>query len=161
MSNVEPSNPCAPVKLESTILQDLYRYWSKVAGERKVITRREVDPTGMGPQVLPWVILFDIEREPRRYRYRLMGTRMTEFIGRDLTGEYLDEQPGLGPVLPDLQEFYGTVAISACPGRHEGDFVGADGHRTRAERLAIPLGPAEDEIDCLLAGFAFPDKEPD
>lgn len=54
--------------------------------------RRDIDPAAMPPRLLPHMQLIDVERTPRlRYRWRLMGTHITEIMARDSTGRYWDE----------------------------------------------------------------------
>jgi hypothetical protein len=41
------------------------------------------------------LFLLDVNRDPRRFEYRLVGTEFSRLIGRNLTGRYLDEvHPG-------------------------------------------------------------------
>ncbi|MED5358353.1 MAG: PAS domain-containing protein [Pseudomonadota bacterium] len=36
------------------------------------------------------IALIEVESNPRRYRYRLVGTQITAAVGRSLTGRYFD-----------------------------------------------------------------------
>jgi len=51
--------------------------------------RGDLDPIEI-PLLLPNIMLVDVE-EPRRFRYRLIGTDCTQSHGFDATGRYLDE----------------------------------------------------------------------
>jgi hypothetical protein len=43
------------------------------------------------PRILPYLLISDVEHEPFGIRYRLVGTRVVEATGMNLTGCYLDE----------------------------------------------------------------------
>lgn len=42
-------------------------------------------------RLLPYLLISDVEHAPFRIRYRLVGTRVVEATGLDITGRYLDE----------------------------------------------------------------------
>jgi len=68
----------------------LYDHWSKLAGAEAMPSRRSIRPHDF-PRLLPNVSLIAIERAPRRYRYRLAGTRLRDIFDREVTGLYLDQ----------------------------------------------------------------------
>jgi hypothetical protein len=71
---------------------ELWNWWRD--GERHATPRKrsDFDPTEY-PRVLPGITLFEVERNPWRFRIRLVGTRIAEETGLDTTGYYLDELP--------------------------------------------------------------------
>lgn len=71
----------------------LFDYWHSIApGENSLLPgRRHFDPLAV-PRLLPYLILYDVERQPRlRLRFRLVGTMVGQWIGTELTGYYTDE----------------------------------------------------------------------
>lgn len=66
--------------------------WQKAMGERTFPPSSALGPLELKP-VLPDVHIYDIARQPPRYRVRLIGTRMTDHIGRNLAGKPVDEIP--------------------------------------------------------------------
>jgi hypothetical protein len=62
----------------------LYRYWDRIRGQRRMPTRSDVDPVDIA-RILPVVGL--IERRDEGYFWRLIGTEIAEHFGRHLTGE--------------------------------------------------------------------------
>jgi hypothetical protein len=60
------------------------------------------------PRLLPYVFLVDVEREPQRFRFRLVGTQICAWAGRDATGLYTDE-PAFGPNGGTLTRQYAEV----------------------------------------------------
>jgi hypothetical protein len=70
--------------------RQLYDHWATLAGGQGMPARRAIRPHDF-PRLLPNVSLISIERAPRRYRYRLAGTRLRDIFDREVTGLYLDE----------------------------------------------------------------------
>ena len=74
----------------------LYRLWLKKRTAVSAECRGELpgrgafDPLEM-PELLPSLTLFDVEREPLRFRIRLVGTAIVAAMGKDTTGLYLDQ----------------------------------------------------------------------
>jgi hypothetical protein len=69
----------------------MYRYWQQRRPAPDVLPgRQHIDPLDF-PDLLPGIWLLDVQREPLRFRYRLVGTRIVEGIGREVTGQWLDE----------------------------------------------------------------------
>ncbi len=52
--------------------------------------REDFDPVEF-PRVLGNITIFDVERDPWRFRVRIVGTRIVQETGRDTTGVCLDE----------------------------------------------------------------------
>jgi hypothetical protein len=68
----------------------LWRWW-RAPDRHGVPPRREdFDPIEF-PRALGNITIFDVERDPWRFRVRIVGTRIVEDTGRDTTGVYLDE----------------------------------------------------------------------
>jgi hypothetical protein len=76
-------------EISSELIQRFHRYWLQICRNGRLPGRADVDPSNF-KRILPNVILAEIEQDPFRVRYRLCGTRITEFCG-NLTGRYLDE----------------------------------------------------------------------
>ena len=74
----------------SEMLVGLHGYWDSKRAGRLMPSRDEIDAAEI-PQVMPSVMLCDVELGPLRFRYRLVGTRVTELVHRDVTGRYIDE----------------------------------------------------------------------
>lgn len=70
-------------------LEQAYRYWQAKAADRRLPSRRDIDPTEI-PALLPDVMLVD-RLDNGRYRYRLIGTENASAHGINATGRFLDE----------------------------------------------------------------------
>jgi hypothetical protein len=65
-------------------------HWRRLKGDRPVPLRDALDP-GDIKELLPSIMLVDLEQEPLRVRYRLVGTEVVTWSKLDFTGLYLDE----------------------------------------------------------------------
>lgn len=63
--------------------------WNRMRGAREMPTREEVRPEVLRGH-LGWVSLIDVERDPLRFRFRLVGTSVAAGLSRDSSGKYLD-----------------------------------------------------------------------
>ncbi len=76
-------------ELGSSIGTELYAYWERKRGSRRMPARADIDPADL-KRILPNIILTRIERDGR-VRYTLVGTRCVAHAGMDYTNHYLDE----------------------------------------------------------------------
>ena len=73
-------------QMRSRRVQRLHEYWrAKSGADDPVPRRRDIDPVEL-PDLLPNLMLVDVERNPLRFRYRLVGTRVVDFSYHDFTG---------------------------------------------------------------------------
>lgn len=66
-------------------------YWNTLHQDGRLPARSDIRPRDI-IDILPHIVLNDvIPGPPVRYRYRLVGTRVTEYYGFDPTGRMFDE----------------------------------------------------------------------
>ncbi|MEQ8395988.1 PAS domain-containing protein [Thalassobaculum sp.] len=83
-------------------LRDLVRYWIRIHPGTRLPGRQDFDPLDI-PKVLKHLVLVDVERDPFRFRIRLMGTAVVDAFGNDFTDSYLDE------VFENFHQTYGSM----------------------------------------------------
>jgi hypothetical protein len=71
-------------------LARFYEYWLAIAPPGKLPGRQHFDPLDI-PELLPRIWMLDVLHEPRRFRYRLAGTKEVETLQREVTGRWFDE----------------------------------------------------------------------
>lgn len=79
-----------PQEMATQVLK-LHDYWRSRTGERDIPDRRDLDPLADIPSLLSNVWLLDIESDPRRYRYRLLGSGLARPGPNSKTGTLLHE----------------------------------------------------------------------
>jgi hypothetical protein len=98
-------------QVTSERVKEFHRYWRSKSADG-LPPRRAIDPVEI-PRLLPYLVIADIEREPLRIRYRLVGTRVAEANGSDFTNRYLDECNFA--VEPILTECYRQLLATRAP----------------------------------------------
>ncbi|HEX6980222.1 MAG TPA: PAS domain-containing protein [Alphaproteobacteria bacterium] len=134
-------------------LRELYDYWHRVRGARDVPLRSDIDPLDMRG-VLGHVVLFDVERDPIRFRYRLVGTELARVRGVDLTGRYIDEV-SIFSAHDAIIRFYTRVVTEPCIGLQRGPDTLFDARVGCMFRLSLPMSSDGRAIDMILGGFEY------
>jgi len=80
----------------SNLIEQGLDYWDSKRAGRRMPARRDIEPTEI-LELLPYVVLIDVERSPVDFRYRLMGTAVAARFGHDHTGARFTALPQHGP----------------------------------------------------------------
>jgi hypothetical protein len=132
-----------------------YDYWVALRGDRAMPSRKDLDPLQIGTEFLPNLMLIDVLREPRRYRYRLIGTHVVTASGEDRTGRMF-ENVGFFKVHPVVVEQYGRVADTGQPLYSLEAFSNfVSGSTYEVDRLLLPLSSDGRTVDMLVVLFHF------
>jgi len=67
-----------------------YDYWASLCGGRSMPSRKDIDPLHIPPAYLPNLMLIEVLQDPRRYKYRLIGTHVVTASGEDRTGRVFE-----------------------------------------------------------------------
>jgi hypothetical protein len=136
--------------LHSPKLQRVFNYWQRLATAGILPSRRQISPLELPPDTLANILLLDIEDgRRRRYRWRLIGTHVTEALGRDATGQYWDELYSAA-VLPEMQKSVDWIIEHGRPLRSSGlaRFAGKD--HMLFESVEMPLSSDGSTVDMIL-----------
>lgn len=90
-------------------LARLYTYWNEKRGPRLMPSRVDIDPCDI-PWALPHIFLVEAVPPPNHYRYRIHGTALAEFHGKDFTGLAIHETVAPADAEVVLYAFDGIVA---------------------------------------------------
>jgi len=69
---------------------ELIRYWLSIHPGDRLPGRQHFDPAGI-PRLLKSIVLTEVERDPHRFKVRVLGTAVADAFGRDFTGKFMDE----------------------------------------------------------------------
>jgi hypothetical protein len=97
----------------SRMVRALHAWWLAHRGPSGIPDRRDLDPAALRA-LLPNLFIADVEPQPFRIRYRLVGTKAVQVIGFDITGRYLDELLTVAPEVPWM-DYYRIVYDSREP----------------------------------------------
>lgn len=135
-------------------IRTLFRYWNEIAGGG-VPCRDEIDPSRLKP-LLPHILLVDLEGEPFRVRYRLVGTEVVLYSGMEFTGRYLDELMFDDFVEAELLRSYRMVREARKPGFGRATLEVAGHTALNTEYLICPLRGDSVSVDkCIVVEEYF------
>ncbi len=149
--------PAVDVSSWHPALQELYRYWCAIHPGDALPGRQHLDPVDLC-RFLPRVWLLDVQREPFRLRYRLVGTHICEMAGRELTGQWLDEAHPAAKLDPSIFGRFQQVAATGLPIRRRGKpklFLRHKADFTEIENAVFPLASDGKTVDMILAYTIF------
>jgi hypothetical protein len=132
----------------------LFEYWQGVLRDGAPPQRTEIDPSAI-KDILPFVLLGDIEPDPFRVLFRLIGTGVAEFSRQDFCGRYLDEL-----VYDARDSVEWRICYEYIHGRHVG-VVGdnvisyTDGRAATYEFAILPLARGHDPVGSFIAVEAY------
>jgi hypothetical protein len=130
----------------------IYRYWDSKRRGRAMPQRPDIDPSEIA-RLLPNIFMVDVEREPLRFRYRLIGTAICEFLGRDFTGRTIDAVNYRPEQAAELQKINGTVVETARPVACKGTIFYVPGREwLLTEAILLPLGKDGINADIIIGG---------
>lgn len=137
----------------SEALRQLNQYWLSQLDNRPLPRRADIDPTEI-PHLLRYVVLINVEREPLRLRFRLVGTHITDAVGRDSNGRYFDEVYE-EEILTGLLQQYGNTVESKRPARHFSRAIFAGKDFRHYESIHLPLSEDGESVNMMLVGLQF------
>ncbi len=148
-------------ELPDPVLQRLYAYWASLRGPRDAPSRAQIDPVDIPRDILPDLLLTEVLRPDggRRYRFRLVGSRVAELAGRDPSRQYLDE------VLPTafgyrdyIVRLYDAIDDIRRPLYSRSRYITFDTSQAperETHRLMLPLMDDSGQITHVLAAQVF------
>lgn len=138
----------------------LLELWRERRHEGRLPARADFDPRELASH-LGWIVLTDVEDDPLRFRYRLIGSNVAEMAGRDMTGRYLDDiyTP---EVFRIVTAGYRAAIELRQPVRVHGRFHQVDRGYMTLESLELPLSSDGRRVDMLMVRdcIAFAEDQP-
>ncbi len=133
----------------------LYRYWRSIhPGGDSLPGRQHVDPVELAagqPRLLQHLWLVDVERQPLRFRLRLVGSAvyMTSPFAR--TGRYVDEFIDPASRTETLLTSFTRLVETRQPEFRRGSpRIPSSRHARELARLSLPLAADGNTIDMIL-----------
>jgi hypothetical protein len=97
----------------SPMVRALRTWWLTHCVDTDVPDRRALWPGDIA-ELLPCVLIAELEPDPFRIRYRLVGTKVVTVAGFEFTGRHLDEFQRAGAGVP-WEDYYRTVIATRQP----------------------------------------------
>ena len=143
--------------LTDEALRGLTDYWRSIGEGRPVPLRRSFEPMSI-PSLLPDVCIVEQTRPARRFRYRLIGTRVAEKAGFDATGRFLDEL-GCGTTITFVIKLLERCVELRQPVASLSSFGSGGRAHLVVRRVFLPLTLGRGSVDQILCGQTF-DQRP-
>jgi hypothetical protein len=135
-------------QIKDVRLRLLFSLWTAEIASGRIPSKDFVDPNKLG-DLMGWLFLFRVERDPLRFFYLLYGSKLGRRLNLDLTLKYADEHPD--PAAREgIIDILTAVATTGRPHR---------GISTRrifdqvlsTEGMALPLRGPDGSIDHIVA----------
>lgn len=132
-----------------------FLYWRSIHPASGLPGRQHFDPLAIH-SLLPGVWLLDIQREPFRLRYRLVGTEAVEAIGAEVTGQWMDEAHTAVAREPEYMNRYRSVVEQRLPSWRRGvPRLWTHKRYATLENMVVPLASDGETVDLLVALTVF------
>jgi hypothetical protein len=134
----------------------LLSYWRSKRRPSLLPGRRHIDPVEIRRDILPDLYLMDVvpAHPRRRFRYRLVGTRMAELGGRDPTGMFVDEF--IDPArVAEMHDWENRVVDEPEAWVYSAPLAFRHTDWKWAWRLSLPLATDGKTVDMLLLHFTL------
>jgi hypothetical protein len=136
-------------------LRKLFECWRSIHPAEGILPgRQHFDPVSVA-DVLPFVFMIELVDNPGRLRYRLLGTRMVDAIGRDLTGQWLDEAHPHAAAHPIYRTLLQRSLQRQFTWRRGQPFVHVDPDIYEVEQVMLPMAKNGYDVDLVLAATIF------
>jgi hypothetical protein len=132
----------------------MYAYWTDIKGGNDIPLRRDLDPAEIGPKLLPYSLLTDVDTSLRTVRHRVVGTNFTDFFGSDITGKDLSSVLS-GNYLDFILGLYTLACERRAPVVAHSKFMWEQGRLLKTSRLIMPLSKDGSRTDMCLTCQLF------
>jgi hypothetical protein len=141
----------------SAVLVRLYQYWLDKRRTLPFPSRKDIDPLDFA-FAFSRVSLIDVLNGPRRFRYRLVSTALTDRLGYEMTNKFTEEIPE-DDVRQYVENLYNWVLDSRLP-IYEKSTRTFKNQIWQHEALVLPLSSDGETIDMIMAYRWTYDPEP-
>jgi hypothetical protein len=134
----------------------LLGYWRAKRRPGILPGRKDIDPVDIRPDVLPNLQLIDVvpAHPRRRFRFRLVGTRIVDLTGRESTGRFVDEI--IDPArVAEMEVWMGRVVDVPEAWVYSAPLAFKHNDWKWAWRLSLPLAADGKNVDMLLLHFTL------
>ena len=132
----------------------IIEYWRSIAPGEALPGRQHFDPTDI-PRLLRDIWLIDVSRDPLDFSFRLVGTAVVDFFGKDPTGSRLEDTfPDFrsGVAYRDLAD---VANVAEARFRRGAPTLAPGSKIERLERVYLPMARNGKDVDMILCFTVF------
>jgi hypothetical protein len=132
----------------------LRAYWESKRRGRVMPARADISPMQL-KEHLGWVMILDVMPGARDFRYRLIGTLVTQYFSGDSTGKTVMEAfaPNGEAVAKSVNSVFRKVARDRCVVRSAGDANWLAEGMEEFEAIYLPLSDDGESVSHILHAF--------
>jgi hypothetical protein len=145
-----------PQNLQNPVLSFLKAYWEGKRAGRAMPSRADIKPADM-KEHLGWIILLDAFPDFSDFRYRTIGTRVTQYFLADSTGKTLREAftPYGEAAINGVIAPHRKAAQAQVPVRAHGGAGWLGRSFLDFDALFLPLSDDGQAVNMILSAFTF------
>lgn len=117
--------------------------------------RAAIDPLTLGAELLPYAALIEATDNATRFRFRLVGSKLAEHAGLDLTGHYIEDINPNRDYAEYVNSLYRLARDEGLPIYSETRYRAPSGRVGLTRRLTCPLAAAGRSVDMFVAVQIF------
>lgn len=132
----------------------LRAYWEQKRGDRAMPRRSDISPAQL-KEHLGWVMMLDVLPGARDFRYRLIGTLVTQYFSQDCTGKTVAEAfaPNGEAVIKAVSSVFRKCARDRVVMRTTGDANWLSDGMEEFEAIYLPLSDDGETVTHILHAF--------
>jgi len=145
-----------PKHLQNPILSFLLQYWESKRRERALPSRADIKPAEM-KEYLGWIILIDALPDFGDFRFRMIGTRVSQYFLADATGQTMREAfaPYGEPVVNSVIATHRKTARDKVVVRAYGGAGWLGRSFLDFDAIYLPLADDGENVNMILSAFTF------
>ena len=145
-----------PATFENATLAFLHGYWNAKRGDRTMPARADLKVSEM-KEHLGWVAIVEVMPEMADFRYRLVGTLITQYFQEDGTGKTVNEIYGKRSegAVKGIRAIFRKCARDAIVVRAFGDANWLGPGYEKFDCITLPLSDDGKTVNMLLHAFVF------
>lgn len=137
--------------IKTRAVRQTYEYWLGKSAAGRVPRRTDIKPEELRT-ALPYIFLVDVSLDPLGFRFRLVGTAINEWAGKEYTRVAVTAAE-YGPEWLRVFESYRAVVDTCAPQLDEYFAPWRDRQFRYYERMIAPLSQDGDRIDMLFGAL--------
>ena len=136
------------------MIDEIVAYWRSLNHASVLPDRQEIDPTQF-PRHLSGISLLDVERNPWRFRFRLLGDDLVDHHSANLTGRWMDDVFPHFPGTRTELDLIATAESQAPVYRRGKPLMTYEKSFVEIERIMLPFRNGGAEIGLILIFSIF------
>ncbi|MDF1750217.1 MAG: PAS domain-containing protein [Alphaproteobacteria bacterium] len=129
---------CALTDSQYTRIQKVHDFWEHLM-VNGLASRSQIDPTALGADILPHIVLLDVLDDGTDYRWRLFGSRHEAEYGANLRGKTITEISSGNDVPMEFKGLLDAVTSEGCPKFFKISYFNSNDNIRTAVGAVMPL----------------------